>query len=102
MAGEGEESDIGQLWVIDEEGNLGIAMVRKGATDGVKTAITQLERPERRGSLELGEQMAPFPPRPRLEIEEGMQVISGVNKQEEETTRERSGGALFGRRMGPP
>ncbi len=99
MMGGGEESDIGQLRVMDEAGNLSTAMVRKGVTDGVKTAITQFERPTREDRSPTGEQGASFPAPPRLQIEEGMRVISGV-KQEDDDQRRQSSGALFGRGMG--
>jgi HlyD family secretion protein len=69
-----------RLWFLDAEGNLSMAPVRKGATDGKLTEITAI----------------------RGRIEEGMQIISGVTqqkKQESKTTNKdtppRSG---FGRR----
>lgn len=77
--GSSPPEDVARLWFLDAEGNLSMAPVRKGATNGKLTEITGI----------------------RGHIEEGMQIISGVTqrKQETETTNRatpsRSG---FGRR----
>jgi len=101
MMGGNQESDMGRLWVMDGEGSLQMAMVRKGATDGVNTAITPLERPGREDGAPMGGQKAFLAQRPGLEIEEGVRVISGVSKDAGDQA-EKSSKPLFGRRMGPP
>ena len=70
--------DAARLWFLDAEGRLSVVPVRKGATNGKLSEITAL----------------------RGHIEEGMQIISGVTQQKQETknsraTPSRSG---FGRR----
>ena len=52
----GGSPDIGQIWYVDEEGNLSVARVRIGITDGQSTEI------EGRG----------------IQLEPGMEVIAGI------------------------
>ncbi len=98
--------DIGRLWYLDERGSLRLARIRKGATDGVRTAISALGPPERRTAEgpdtpggETDSRPRPTGPVFGEEIQEGMQVISsvvGADKEAAEADRRE------GRRPGPP
>lgn len=90
----GAQSDVARLWVLDEKGKLSVIPVRKGATDGLVTEIAMLDA--RRGPPGIL-----MPKMPRVHLEKGMQVISGVTqqkKQDTKTTRQGLPGPGFGRR----
>ncbi|MCB0266580.1 MAG: hypothetical protein KDH95_00275, partial [Calditrichaeota bacterium] len=68
-------SDFKQVWFIDDAGNLAMAMMRAGSTDGSNTEIARSRN-----------------------LEEGMKVITGTSSGTTETStrRQQSGG------FGPP
>ncbi len=91
----GERSDVARLWYLDEDGSLRVARVRRGATDGMVTEISAVRpgvRDPLAGDSERGRSMpgALF----GGEIEEGMQVVSGVASASDDDTQrsEREGG----------
>lgn len=90
----GAQSDVAQLWVLDENDQLSVIPVRKGATDGLMTEITMLD-------VHRGPPGGLMPRMPRVHLEEGRRVISGVThpkKQDTKTTRQGPPGPGFGRR----
>jgi HlyD family secretion protein len=107
LVGPGEGGgDIGRLWYLDERGNLRVAAVRKGATDGVRTEISALGPPRGRtggrsgmSGNETDNQHGTTRALFSGEIEEGMQVISsvvGADKEAAEADHQEN------RRRGPP
>ena len=77
--------DLGRLWYLDENGDLGVAVVRTGATDGLMTEI-KIDGSD-----------------PGVEIAAGMSVISGVTAgSTDQSDRASQSSQGQGRRMGPP
>jgi HlyD family secretion protein len=73
-----KESDMARLWVLDEQGNLGVVPVRKGSTDGIVTEIAGVS--SSKGGTQEG--MGAFAmPGGCVPLREGTQVISAVTQQ---------------------
>jgi HlyD family secretion protein len=89
----GAQGDMARLWVLDENGKLGVIPVRKGATDGSKTEVAMVLPPS-------GEPGSTAPGPSRVHLREGMQVISGLTKQKQQSANADRGPAPpFGRRL---
>jgi len=87
-------SDIIRLWALDKDGKFNVIPVRKGVTDGLMTEITMMGA----GEGAPGER---GPTMNRVQLEEGLKVISGVTQQKEQepkATRQGPSGPGFGRR----
>lgn len=78
--------DVGTLWVLADGGQLRVALVRKGPSDGSKTVIAPLTPPDRPG--------------PWAEVREGTRVVVGMKANSQGRTT-RSTGA-FAQPFGPP
>ncbi len=103
-------SGIARLWTVDDKGKLAVVPVKVGVTDGTSTEVSPLERPSREGSgeasgtggsaggagaaSEAGPGAEAAGGRPggwggsggeRVQLAEGMQVITGVTEQAAQT-----------------
>ncbi len=76
FSGENSPSDVAALWFLDEHGQLDMLPVRKGPTDGQQTVIAGLEPPSDAAG---GRRPGPMDSRVNRDLQEGLQVISGVS-----------------------
>jgi len=92
----GQGGEIGQLWFLDERGELAMVPVRKGMTDGSKTVIAPVGPPPGPAGSDV------MLRHPGAGITEGLSVISGTKKKQKNGSESKSNAAFGGPFGGPP